>query len=686
MNSNEITIKIKTLNTTTFPINIYKKAKISELKSEIFKKVRIHSNNQKLIFQGKVLDNNKFISDYKIEQYDVIHLVETDSRNYQEPPSNSNNENNSNNTMSEYERMINAIFPPLPTLFSNYRANNNNNQNNNNQNSINNNHNQNVINNNTNRDNDTEGIFDSFKYLLKYSTYNFIRAGEVITQNYDNLYNMYNNLIDLNSENSKSIKKLYSSNYNTNFKVGQWIDFRDRNDNWIEGQITGISNNRIKVQYMGMPPNMNEWVEIKSERVALFRTYTCQKNLKNFYCLYPNKSSQYNRDQIHVQENIPLYYTGIKDFQPLNNHLILFLDLFKEKIKTLIKVNEKLDRGAGNFESKEDFLDNERFYFLGCMQIFPLLDRFGRILIDLANYLMYRSYKYFEDNIFNFRKNVYDESLRFMNIYDRKETVNKNRLKHFQTLVQFSCAKIESDENLENINNNGNNNNNQNNENNNRRPLYGIIINRPREPTVQDHINRSRRYMVAREHINIIAKPKKKKNIDNINEYTQTEIIKKFDIIKKEKKVCNIFLKAAYKKDNKVDIKLENKENNLLESNNKINNNIINEPKMNPIININITSNNNVINKTKNNNPLLRSSATNFNNNRSIIKKEKIQIDAKKKEEDEKEVNIRNNIKNTTGLKLHKSMDKYGYLNNTKGKRGTYRLKSKGKLFKKNDK
>ena len=31
-------------------------------------------------------------------------------------------------------------------------------------------------------------------------------------------------------------------------------------------------------------------------------------------------------------------------------------------------------------------------------------------------------------------------------------------------------------------------------------------------------------------------------------------------------------------------------------------------------------------------------------------------------------------------------MDKYGHLNNTKGKRGTYRLKSKGKLFKKNDK
>ena len=684
MNSNEITIKIKTLNTTTFPINIYKKAKISELKSEIFKKVRIHSNNQKLIFQGKVLDNNKYISDYKIENYDVIHLVETDSRNYQEPPSNNNN---NENPLNEYERMINSIFPPLDTLFRNYRNNNNNNQNNNdnNQNRINNNQNENVINNNSNRENDTEGIFDSFKYLLKYSSYNFIRSGEVITQNYDNLYNMYNNLIDLNLENSKSIKKLYSSNYNTNYKVGQWVDIRDRYDNWIEGQITGISNNRIKVQYMGMAPNMNEWLEMKSERVALFRTYTSQKNLKNFYSLYPNKSAQYNRDQIHVQENIPLYYTGIKEFKPLNNHLILFLDLFKEKIKGLLKIQEKLDRGVGTFDSKEDFLDNERFYFLGCMQIFPLLDRFGRILIDLANYLMYKSYKYFEDNIFNFRKNVYDESLRFMNIYDRKETVNKNRLKHFQTLVQFSCAKIEEDENIGNINNNNLNNINNNNQNNDniRRPLYGIIINRPREPTVQDHINRSRRYMVARIHLDIIAKPDKKKKEKNINEYAQTDlIIKKFDIIKKDKNVCNIFLKAEYKK---PVIKLENKENNHLVINNNINNKI-NDSKMNPIININITSNNNLINKPKNNNTLLKSTGTNFNNNnKSIIKKEKIQIDANKKEEDEKEINIRNNIKNATGSRIHKSMDRYSIFNN-KGKKGGYRLKSKGKLFKKNDK
>ena len=692
MTSNEITIKIKTLNTTTFPITIYKKAKISELKSEIFKKVRIHKNNQKLIFQGRVLDNDKYITDYKIDQYDVIHLVETDSREYQAPPSNNNNSNR-NTTFDEYERMINSIFPPLDSILNlNFRSNNNqNNQNtiNNNQNNINNNNNnQNVINNSAANDNDTEGIFDSFKYLLKYKTYNFIKAGEVITQNYDNLYNMYNNLIDLNMDNSKSIKKLYSSNYNTNFKVGQWIDIKDRYDSWIEGQITAINNNRIKVQYMGMPPNMNEWIEKKSDRIALFRTYTSQKNLKNFYSLYPNKSNEYNREQIHAQENIPIYYTGIKKFEPLNNHLILFMDLFKEKIRGLLKVKESLDRGVGNFETKEDFLDNERFYFLGCMQIFPLLDRFGRIMIDLANYLMYNSYKYFEDNIFNFRKNVYDESLRFMNIYDRRETVNKNRLQHFQTLVQFSCAKIERDENIENINNNTNNNNNNNiinnNENNNnnvRRPYYGIIISRPRELTREDYINRSRRYMVGRTHIDIIARKPKKK--ESKNEYSQTEtIVKKFKLIKEEKNVVNIFLKAEEKIKEK---NIKEKENVHINNNNNINinNNIINEPKNNSVININITSNNSIVGK--NNNMLLRSSQFNFNNNnRNLIKKEKIQIDAKKKEDDEKEIKLDINNKNTHNLRIRKSAERYSHLNNnTKVKKTGYKLKSKGKIFNK---
>ena len=711
ISNNEITIKVKTLNSTTFPININKRAKISELKAAIFQKVRIHSNNQKLIFQGKVLDNTKSLTDYKIEQYDVIHLVETDSRQYQEPPSSNTNSNSNGSSLGEYERLINSIFPSFDDILNSLRSNNNNNNtNNNNINNNNNNTNNNNINNINNininnngnsindltGNNDNEGIFDSFKHLLKYKSYNYVRAGEVITQNFDNLYNMYNNLIDLNLDNSKNIKKLYSLNYNTNFKVGQWIDFKDRFDNWIEGQITSIRDNKVKVQYLGMPPNMNEWLNKTSDRIAVFRSYTLQKNLKNFFSLYPNKSQEYNREQIHVQENIPISYTGIKKFEPLNNHLVLFMDLFKEKIKNIMKIKEKVDRGTTYFMSKDEFLDSERLYFLSCMQVFPLLDRFGRIMIDLANFLMYNSYNYFEDNIFNFRKNVYDESLRFMNIHDRRETVNKNRLKHFQTLVQFSCAKTEKDDNIENLLNNNENgnhnneNNNNSNNNNSRRPLYGIFISRPREPTRQDYINRSRRYMVAREHIDIISN----KTTNNLTKYTQTDPIKKkFDKIKQEKKVINIFIKSSY--DKKIIKTTENKENN-----NKVNN--LNEIKLNlnnnPIsknnninINNNIINNNNVNNNNVINNKgniLLRSTANNHNN---IIRKEKIQIEAKKKEDEKREVSNNNNNNNNNSnnnnlnnIKLHRSVDKKMHSNYTRVKKGGYKVtKSKGKFSKK---
>ena len=119
MENEEILIKIKTMNSTTFPINIIKSSKISELKSKIFQKVRIQSTNQRLIYQGKVLENTKKISDYKIGEGDVIHLVETNNQNYQQPPNNNintinNNNNNNNNNISS--RIMESFFPNLSDL------------------------------------------------------------------------------------------------------------------------------------------------------------------------------------------------------------------------------------------------------------------------------------------------------------------------------------------------------------------------------------------------------------------------------------------------------------------------------------------------------------------------------------------------------------------------------------------
>ena len=137
-NNDRITVKIKTLNSTTFPIEVFKDNTIQEFKVAIFHKVRIHSMNQRLIYQGKVLKDTTTLRENKIEDGDVIHLVETNNSNYQNPPNqNENNRNNNNNNNNEYNRLMSSLFPNFGEFLENRNNNNNNNSNNNRNNNIN---------------------------------------------------------------------------------------------------------------------------------------------------------------------------------------------------------------------------------------------------------------------------------------------------------------------------------------------------------------------------------------------------------------------------------------------------------------------------------------------------------------------------------------------------------------------
>ena len=513
MENEEILIKIKTMNSTTFPINIIKSSKISELKSKIFQKVRIQSTNQRLIYQGKVLENTKKISDYKIGEGDVIHLVETNNQNYQQPPNNNintinNNNNNNNNNISS--RIMESFFPNLSDLI---RRNSNNRSNSTNPRLLNNN------NNNNNNNINTSGICDSFKHLIFSNKFNFNKSGEILTQQ----LNTISNLIDLSSEinpiNAENIKHTYSSK-NSNFKIGQWIDVKEVNtQKWIEGQIISIRerDNTINVHYLGRPRNNNEWIKIDSERIALFRTFTSQDYLKNYYCPYPNSFNNNNNNN-----NNQISYT--KKFEPISNDLIIFIDIIKKNIEKILKIKEKFDNNY--FESKIESDINLRYLNLLHMQLFPMLDKIGRLFVDLSNYLMYNCYKSFEDNIYLFKKNLSDESLRFMNVNDSSENVIKSRINYFQKICKFSVLKTNKEcdfmENNNNIDFDNENNNNNNNRNENR-PQFGIILNlrsyhQTREEEIRNAIQRSRNYNIVNESFNIKCKKK------NINK-------KKFDVL-----------------------------------------------------------------------------------------------------------------------------------------------------------
>ena len=71
----EILVKIKTLE-NQININIRKNATLSELKDKINRILNIPQTDQRLIYQGKILQNNsEKLKHYKIQNESVIHLV-----------------------------------------------------------------------------------------------------------------------------------------------------------------------------------------------------------------------------------------------------------------------------------------------------------------------------------------------------------------------------------------------------------------------------------------------------------------------------------------------------------------------------------------------------------------------------------------------------------------------------------
>ena len=118
----EMTIKIQTMD-SSFPITLPKTSTVQQLKDIISSKYTIPQINQRLIFQGKLMQNEKALSFYKITDECVIHLVakslEEVNSNNSNDANNQNNLNNqqvnnlnlnNNNNSLQYEENINRKF------------------------------------------------------------------------------------------------------------------------------------------------------------------------------------------------------------------------------------------------------------------------------------------------------------------------------------------------------------------------------------------------------------------------------------------------------------------------------------------------------------------------------------------------------------------------------------------------
>ena len=476
--NNYIRIKIKTIDSNIHDI-IFDESNptIKDLKKKIEFKLKLPTANQRLIYQGRLLQDNQIFSDYKIENDHVIHLVEQDlqnnrTNNYPNPnnsniPDNPQNQNNNilnilgreNNQTSPFSDIFNLIMQTSNSLnnpTNNLRNNplnlNNINSNINNSSSIpvlenlfqNNFNNINNLNLNINL---FEGYFipESFKNLEKQTSFNKLESIEVIKQNINNIRELFKNTPNLNFEYSNSLKNIFltnetSVNSTIDFKIGQWIDAKDNLDQWIEAQILEIKDNKAFIHFFGWGNTWNEWIKTDSGRLAIFRTYTLQSPFSRYYSPFPNK-----------KEDGGLCLTNMQNFDNFDNlhDIINFSDKLREKIMKIILIRENYSARLTNLTSKnidEELNKFDKTIFFSMCQTAPLMDRIGRLLSDFSNYIFNFCYKKYENDFEKYKNNIEIDTSRNNNNYsgdsNLPQRILNKKIYSFYKLTQvifFKC-------------------------------------------------------------------------------------------------------------------------------------------------------------------------------------------------------------------------------------------------------
>ena len=433
----DITLKVRMMTNEVIIIKINKLKTILEIKQEIRRIKNISVVNQKLIFQGKVLKDSDKITTYKLEDNDVINLIISQ-------PNNNNNINSSRENRSrevpnliQYLTMLSNLTNRLINPFLNNNNNNNRNTFSFQQNNRNNNYNS----------NDDINISDSFIHLLKPSNFNIYNSMENIIQNINNIETL------ISSKNKITSKTLFSpnnthSNNHINFQIGQWVDIYDNFSQWSEAQLIQIDSNTNKglFHFIGSSDINNEWIYLNSPRISLYRVHTIQSPFSKYFSPFPNK----------IDANNNLSISGI-DFT-----------MIISKIKNLMKFCDELKDSLNIVYNFKNF---DKFFYLNLMQLYPIMDRIGRIFLDYSMFLMNYCFKYFNENFENFKD--YVDNIQLNNNFEITDNnLLKEKVFQFENFTKvgvmrnngeiaqyYRMINLNNDNNSNNLNNNNNNNN-----------------------------------------------------------------------------------------------------------------------------------------------------------------------------------------------------------------------------------
>ena len=251
-----------------------------------------------MIFRGHLLDDEKLITDNKIENEDVVHLVARMESN-----ANNNNNNTSNNNINNSEENRNnsdiGFFPSFfrvapPPFFpfpyfrdnrwesSNYRIISSTQTNNRRNSEF---APQPTINSDEIRETIAQNILE-VQNLIDYGNYDEFKETQISKKEKENI-NM--------KENTEKKEEMFDMNcFNLDKRIlakGQWVDVKDTVEQWLDAQVMEVSedNKMVKIHYNHWSTRWDEWIYTNSPRIMPFRYHTRQVTLTNYNSPFPNK-------------------------------------------------------------------------------------------------------------------------------------------------------------------------------------------------------------------------------------------------------------------------------------------------------------------------------------------------------------------------------------------------------------
>lgn len=372
LENESIEIKILTMDEKFYFVFLKNEETIHDLKEKIEILTEVPKDKQRLIFKGKLLENEKKINDYQINNHDAIHLIAKVNQSDNIANISNNIQNDNLNMRRERDPFTLNFFPLIQPM-------------------------------RRRRIREISNNFDVNDLLYSIIQNNLCLEDFISNSNFTK---------EINHDEYKDIKdegnKLKFIDFDKRkFTIGQWIDVKDTIHQWLEAEVIEIQDNNsnesslIKIHYIGWGNNWDEWISFNSKRIMPFRYYTVDKfkdklcpSIKNINSsrinyLFKNYLNQIQKnndqtDNFSNEASISNILFNMKRYYQIIDKKVDFLQKIKESLNFNSIKNNDIQFNINSNENNNLKLSQDIFY-LTLKQLSPIIDRFGRSLIDISN-------------------------------------------------------------------------------------------------------------------------------------------------------------------------------------------------------------------------------------------------------------------------------------------------------------